>query len=161
MKKFWYAGPAALVAALAVASTSSALAPKKIPFTGSYSGQASTLVDGQTATISATGTGKGTLIGAGQIIGQGTGDASQQPCVPFAGAGKLTGTAGKTDHLQAQHGLRTAAVTRAARSSASPAMRRHQGDREAREGQGHAQVHGHLRPRDGTFSVKFTGHLTK
>jgi hypothetical protein len=84
------------VAALTAAAAASALPVKSVPFTASYSGQASTKVDGNLATISATGTGKGTLIGAGKLTGNGTGDSSQQPCVPFGGLGKLTGTAGTT-----------------------------------------------------------------
>jgi len=88
---------AALAAAVLTGATLAVAAPaKSIPFTGSYSGQASTKVTDNIADISATGTGKGTLIGAGKLTGTGTGDASQQPCVPFGGLGKLTGTAGTT-----------------------------------------------------------------
>lgn len=89
----------ALAAAMLASATVALAAPvKTIPFTGSYSGQASTKVDEGTtvANISATGTGKGTLIGAGKLTGAGTGDSSQQPCVPFGGTGKLTGVAGTT-----------------------------------------------------------------
>ena len=76
--------------------TVSALAtnPSAVAFTGTYAGQASTKINGTTATISANGTGKGTLIGAGSITGQGTGDTSQQPCIPFGGTGTITGSAG-------------------------------------------------------------------
>ena len=87
----------ALAVALVAAGTAGAATGKKpvlVPFTGTYAGQASTQVNGTTATISATGTGKGTLIGAGTITGQGTGDTSQQPCIPFAGTGKIVGKSG-------------------------------------------------------------------
>jgi hypothetical protein len=87
----------ALVVALVAAATAGAATGKKpilVPFTGTYAGQASTQVNGTTATISATGTGKGTLIGAGSITGQGTGDTSQQPCIPFGGTGTIKGAAG-------------------------------------------------------------------
>ncbi|HXY16787.1 MAG TPA: hypothetical protein VEH79_01305 [Gaiellaceae bacterium] len=86
-----------MAVALAAAGTAGAATGKKpvlVPFTGTYAGQASTQVNGTTATISATGTGKGTLIGAGTITGQGTGDTSQQPCIPFAGTGKIVGKSG-------------------------------------------------------------------
>jgi hypothetical protein len=68
--------------------------PKKIAFTGSYSGQASTQVNGNTATIAANGTGKGKLIGAGTITGSGSADSSQQPCPPFGGIGTIKGAKG-------------------------------------------------------------------
>jgi hypothetical protein len=82
-----------VVAALAVAAAAGATT-KPVAFVGTYSGQASTLVNGTTVTITAKGTGKGTLIGAGTINASGTGDSSQQPCVPFGGTGTITGAAG-------------------------------------------------------------------
>jgi len=78
----------ALVAGTAVAGT----AAKKIPFAGAYSGNATTKITNSVAAISATGSGTGTLIGKSSISGLGTGDTSQQPCVPFTGTGVLKGT---------------------------------------------------------------------
>jgi len=83
---------AALLTAAVFASTASAAKP--ILITGKYAGQASTQVNGDVATISAQGNGTASVLGAGSLSGQGTGDASQQPCVPFAGTGTITGTAG-------------------------------------------------------------------
>ena len=96
MKKFRIPILALALTVIAAATAGSALAKKPIvvAFTGTYTGNASTQINGSVATISATGTGTGTLIGAGSITGQGTGDTSQQPCIPFAGTGKLTGSAG-------------------------------------------------------------------
>ena len=96
MKKFRISMLVLAVAALAAVTAGSALAKKPIvvPFSGTYAGQASTQVNGSLATISAQGTGKGTLIGAGSIAGLGTGDSSQQPCVPFGGTGTIKGAAG-------------------------------------------------------------------
>ena len=90
---------ALLAAALVVPVASSAASktkpkPKKIAFTGSYSGQASSKVDGNTAAISANGTGLGKLIGAGSISGSGSADSSQQPCPPFGGTGSIKGAKG-------------------------------------------------------------------
>jgi hypothetical protein len=70
---------------------------KKVPFTGSYSGKASTQVNGSTTAISATGTGTGKLIGAGRITGSGsaTTPSEQQPCAPFGGTGSISGPKGK------------------------------------------------------------------
>ncbi len=96
MRRFHTSLVTVAVAALAAATAASALPVKTVPFTAKYSGQASTKVDNNIADISATGTGTGTLIGAGKITGTGTGDSSQQPCVPFGGLGKMTGTAGTT-----------------------------------------------------------------
>jgi hypothetical protein len=94
MRNFRIALVALVVAALTTVTAASALTPKTISFTGKYAGQASTKVDGTVASISATGTGIGTLIGAGKLSGTGTGASDQQPCVPFGGTGKLTGASG-------------------------------------------------------------------
>src|SRR6266511_1048964 len=94
MKRFRYSLIAAVAVVVTALTASAALAATPILFTGKYAGQAATKVEGDVVTISATGTGKGTIIGAGTVTGQGTGDSSQQPCVPFGGTGKITGTAG-------------------------------------------------------------------
>jgi hypothetical protein len=85
---------AALAAVAAAPAGAVSPPPKPVSFVGSYSGQASTLQNGNTVTISAKGTGKGTLIGGGSLNASGSGDSSQQPCVPFGGTGSIVGTAG-------------------------------------------------------------------
>jgi hypothetical protein len=92
------------VAALAASVATSAGATKKpkpkpkksaaVAFVGTYSGTGSTLVNGSTVTITAKGNGNGTVIGASTISAAGTGDSSQQPCVPFGGTGTITGPGG-------------------------------------------------------------------
>jgi hypothetical protein len=161
MTKFRTALVTLAVAALASAAAASALPSTSVPFTAKYSGQASTKVDGNTANISATGTGIGTLIGKGTLTGTGTGDSSQQPCVPFGGLGKLTGVAGTTvtfkvistsqgcgdegGHVFSLKG--TATVLKATGKLA--------------KAKGSLRFTG-LYDRDGgTFSVKFTGTLKK
>lgn len=96
MRTFRISILALAVAAFTALTASAALAApsKSIAFSGTYAGQASTKVTGNVASISATGTGKGSLIGAGKITGAGTGDSSQQPCVPFGGTGSITGASG-------------------------------------------------------------------
>jgi hypothetical protein len=133
-----------------------------VPFTAKYSGQASTKVDGDIANISATGTGTGTLIGKGKLTGTGTGDSSQQPCVPFGGLGKLTGVASTTvtfkviststkgcgdegGHVFSLKG--TASVLKATGKLA--------------RAKGTLRFTGIYDRDGGTFSVKFTGTLTK
>jgi hypothetical protein len=161
MTKFRTALVTLAVAALASAAAASALPSTSVPFTAKYSGQASTKVDGNTANISATGTGIGTLIGKGTLTGTGTGDSSQQPCVPFGGLGKLTGVASTTvtfkvitnsqgcgdegGHVFSLKG--TATVLKATGKLA--------------KAKGSLRFTG-LYDRDGgTFSVKFTGTLKK
>ncbi len=96
MKKLGNSTIAVAAVALAAVTAVSALAatPRKISFTGKYSGTASTLANGNSVAITATGTGTATLIGAGKLTGSGTGDSSQQPCVPFGGTGSMTGPGG-------------------------------------------------------------------
>lgn len=94
MRRFRTSLAAALAVALTAAVAASAQPTKTVIFTGTYAGQASTNVTGTVAAISATGTGKATLIGAGNLKGTGSGDTSQQPCVPFGGTGVITGAKG-------------------------------------------------------------------
>jgi len=93
VKTFRYVVLSALAAAF-VASSAIAAPTKSIPITGAYAGTASTKVDGNTVNIAANGAGKLAQIGAGTIQGAGTGDSSQQPCVPFAGIGTIKGATG-------------------------------------------------------------------
>ena len=161
MTKFRTALVTLAVAALASAAAATALPTTSVPFTAKYSGQASTKVDGNTANISATGTGIGTLIGKGKLTGTGTGDSSQQPCVPFGGLGKLTGVASTTvtfkvtstsqgcgdegGHLFSLKG--TATVLKATGKLA--------------RAKGTLRFTGIYDRDGGTFSVKFTGTLKK
>ncbi|HEY6960612.1 MAG TPA: hypothetical protein VI408_01850 [Gaiellaceae bacterium] len=82
---------ALVLAAVALGATA---ATKPVAFVGKYSGTAVTKQQDKTVDITANGTGTGTLIGAGKITGTGTGDTSQQPCVPFTGTGAITGAKG-------------------------------------------------------------------
>jgi hypothetical protein len=151
---------AVVAAALASATAASALAPKTIPFTAKYAGQASTKVDGNTATIAATGTGLGSLIGAGKITGAGTGDSSQQPCVPFGGIGLMTGAKGTVSYKLTSgasgcgdEGGHVFSVTGHAQVlKATGALAKAQGT---------LKFTGTYNRDDGTFSVKFTGTLKK
>ena len=88
------AAPAAVVIALALVAGSAVAgtAKKTLPFKANYTGAAVTKVTNNIAAISATGTGTGTFVGKSSISGLGSGDTSQQPCVPFTGTGLLKGT---------------------------------------------------------------------
>ena len=160
MRTFRISLVAVVVAALASAAAASALAPKSVPFTASYAGQASTKVVGNVASISATGTGLGTLIGAGKVTGAGTGDSSQQPCIPFGGTGSMTGLHGSIaynlttgasgcgddgGHVFTVKGYAT--VVKATGKLANA--------------KGTLKFTGLYNRDDGTFNVKFTGILKK
>jgi len=84
----------ALTVAVAGALAATPAKAKPVAFVGTYSGTAVTNANGTTVAITANGTGTGTMIGAGKITGTGTGDTSQQPCVPFTGVGKMSGAGG-------------------------------------------------------------------
>lgn len=83
----------ALAGAMLLAGAALARSATNIAFTAKYAGTAVTKVTDNVVDITATGAGKGTIIGAGKVTGKGTGDTSQQPCVPFGGTGRMTGIA--------------------------------------------------------------------
>ena len=150
---------AALAAGVAAAPTSAGSATA-VPFTARYAGTAVAKVDDNVADISATGTGKGTLIGVGKITGKGKGDSSDQPCVPFSGTGTIGGP-GTTAHLQGRAGLE--GLRRRGRPGVQHQRQgdRRQRRRQARERRGTLKFTGVYDRGAGTFSVKFTGTLTK
>lgn len=84
---------AALAAGSAVAASSTQLG-KAVAFSGSYSGTAATKVVSSVVTVRASGTGTGTVLGASKVSGDGTGNSSNPPCVPFTGPGAFTGSGG-------------------------------------------------------------------
>ncbi|HEV8461877.1 MAG TPA: hypothetical protein VGQ38_14335 [Gaiellaceae bacterium] len=93
MRKLLATGSIAALA-LAILAVTATAAGKPIAFVGKYTGTAVTKQSDTTLAITASGTGSGTLIGAGKVAGVGTGDTSQQPCIPFTGTGSLTGKTG-------------------------------------------------------------------
>jgi hypothetical protein len=154
------AGFAITVSSSALAAAHAAKKPVIVAFTGTYAGQASTKVDGDTATISAHGNGKGTLIGAGSINGLGTGDSSQQPCIPFGGTGTIKGAAGTITFKVATggsgcgdeggHNFSITAHLIVVKATGKLATAK-----------GTLKLTGAYSHDDGSFSVKVTGKLTK
>jgi len=70
-------------------------ATKKIPFSSSYTGKASLLINNGQATISSvTGSGKNSLFGVSKVSGSSSAAASQQ-CDPVGGKGSIAGGANK------------------------------------------------------------------
>lgn len=151
---------AVFVTALAVTSALAAT-PKPIVFTATYSGQASTNISGSTVAILANGTGKGTLIGAGKITGQGSGDSSQQPCIPFAGTGKMTGTAGTTIAFKLLSGASSCGDEGGHTFTVSGHAAVVKATGKLAKAKGTLKFTGVYSHDDGTFSVKFTGTLKK
>ena len=136
-------------------------ARRQTSFTPGVPGQASAQRNGSVATISANGTGKGTLIGAGTIVGQGTGDSSQQPCIPFGGTGKMTG-AGGTIIFKVVPGSNGCGDGRRPRTSAITAhFTVLKATGKLLRAKGTLKATGAFNNADGSFSVKVAGKLTK
>jgi hypothetical protein len=148
------------VIAAATAGTALAKKPIVVAFTGTYAGNASTQINGNIATISANGTGTGTLIGAGSITGQGTGDTSQQPCIPFGGTGTIKGVAGTitfkllsgSSSCGDEGGHNFAITAHLAVLTATGKLA---------NAKGTLKLTGAYSHDDGSFSVKVSGKLTK
>ena len=160
MKKFQMMVLAVVLGALTAASVASAVAVKKVAFSGSYAGQATTKVDGNVATIAAKGTGKGT-IGAGTLTGNGTGDTSQQPCVPFGGTGKITGSAGTSIAFKVISGGKGCGDEGGHTFSVSGYVSVVKATGKLAKAKGTLKFTGVYDRDDGSFNVKFTGTLTK
>ena len=159
VRKLTYLIPV-LVAAVLASSASSATKTLKIAFVGTYAGQASTLVDGNTVTISANGNGKGTLIGRGALKAQGTGDSSQQPCVPFGGTGTLTGAAG-TIYFKTNAGASGCGDEGGHNFTVKAYFTVTRATGKLAKAKGTLKAIGTYSRDDGSFTAKVTGTLTK
>jgi hypothetical protein len=159
VRTFRYLALAAFAASLL--ATSAFAAPKKsILISGHYAGTASTKVDGSTATIVANGTGKEKTLGAGKIIGNGTGDSSKQPCIPFGGTGKLSGPGGVITFTvpnsssgcgdEGGHVFSITGFMKVTKATGKLA-----------KAKGSIRFTGTYNHDDGSFSVKLSGSLTK
>ena len=148
-----------LIAAGALASTTRDTAT--IAFTGRYAGTAVTKITDSVVAISATGTGKGTIIGAGKLTGAGTGDSSQQPCVPFGGTGKLTGVAATTILFRVVSTSKGCGDEEGQMFSLSGKAVVVKATGKLAKAKGTLKFTGLYNRGAGTFSVKFTGSLVK
>ncbi|MES1247517.1 MAG: hypothetical protein ABUS54_07585 [Actinomycetota bacterium] len=150
----------AVLAAAVVAASATAAPKKSITVSGTYTGTASTKVDGSTATIAANGSGSLTLLGASKLVGNGTGDSSQQPCVPFAGTGTITGPGGVITYKvptgangcgdEGGHVFAIKGMFQVVKATGKLA-----------KAKGSIRFSGTYNHDDGSFSVKLTGSLTK
>ncbi len=80
--------------ALAVIATGTALAASTLAFKGSYAGKVTEKVNGQAVSAFASGTGSGTLLGAGKLSGTVNATTANPPCSPLNGPGTITGKGG-------------------------------------------------------------------
>ena len=156
----WTAAAAALVVAI-FAPTGAAATIKKVAFTATYSGTANVQVNGDTGNISANGTGSGTLLGSGAISGTGTADTSQQPCVPFAGPGVMTGTAGTKLTFTVPTGAQGCGDEAGQVFSVVGKATVTNGTGKLKKAHGTLKFTGTFDRGAGTFSVKFKGTLTQ
>jgi hypothetical protein len=165
VRRFIVSIAALAVAAATVAATGPAAATpaaKVIAFVATYSGTASTAAQGGTPTytISANGKGRATLIGAGTIIGQGTGDTSQQPCVPFLGTGKMVGPTG-TVIFKVTPGSSACGDESGTNFTFTAHFVVLKATGKLLKAKGTLKATGVFNHGDGSFSVKVTGKLTK
>ena len=150
---------AAAVIAAATVVTGAALAgttSKTLAFKATFSGTATTQATDNVVSISASGAGKGTVIGAAKITGTGTGDSSQQPCVPFAGTGKMTGPGGTLTFkvIPGSQGCGDEAGQVFSVSGKATVLK---GTAKLRKAKGTLRMTGVYDRSSGAFSVKFTG----
>lgn len=168
MRKFRFSILVAAIAMLSAVLTASALSAaatktkptKAIAFTGSYSGQASSKVSGNVADLSATGSGKGSLIGSGTITGAGTADSSQQPCPPFQGTGTIKGAKG-TINFSVVSGSKGCGDEGGHTFSITGYLAVTKATGALAKAKGQLRVTGVYDRDAGTFSIKLTGTLKK
>lgn len=155
-----------LAGAVAVARSAAVTKPPAktvvIAFVGSYSGQASVQQADATATISATGSGKGTLLGAGTLTGKGSSNvpSQDQPCAVFSGAGKLTGPGGTLAYnvVPGSNGCGDESGSNFVVTAHFKVMK---GTGKLLKALGTLKVTGTYNHSDGSFQVKVAGKLTQ
>lgn len=153
-------GLATVGVALTLVPAGAAATSKKVAFTASFNGTAVVQVTDQVAAISANGSGKGTLLGAGTITGKGTADASQQPCAPFTGPGTMAGPSGTKLAFTVLTGSQGCGDEQGQVFSLSGKANVTTGTGKLKKAKGLLKFAGVYDRGQGTFSVKFTGTLT-
>jgi hypothetical protein len=151
----------AVAAVCAGSATAGSAATKIVPFTASFKGNATVTVTDQVASISTTGAGVGSplLMGAAKITGTGTGDASQQPCVPFTGTGSMVGTKGKL-FFKVVPGSQGCGDEAGQSFTVTGHALVTKGTGKLLKAKGTLKLTGTYDRGAGTFTVKFTGKLT-
>ncbi len=93
MNRFRFAAVLAVAATAALTAGSAFSVTKPAPFKGAITGKAVVAINGQSATISATGAGLVTPLGRVKLAAKGAGSQSD-PCPLFGGTATLTGPLG-------------------------------------------------------------------
>ena len=162
MTKFRFSIVALAIVAITAVTAAAALATAqtKVVFAGKYAGNATTKVDGTTATIAANGKGTATSIGAGAITGLGTGDTSAQPCIPFTGTGTMKG-AGGTITFKVLPGSSACGDEGGHNFTITSHLAVLKATGKLLKAKGTLKLTGAYSHDDGSFSVKVSGTLTK
>jgi hypothetical protein len=151
----------AAVSLAVVTATAPASSSKLVPFKASYSGTAVVKVTDNVADILATGTGTGTLLPASKISGHGTGDATQQPCVPFTGPGTLVSANGTKLFFTVIAPSRGCGDDQDPSVDVQGKVKVTKGAGKLLKAHGTLKITGTYNRDEHTFSIKFTGTLTK
>jgi len=152
---------AAAVAVVAATSSAPAGTSKLVPFTASYSGTAVVEVTDNVADITASGTGTGTLLVKSKISGHGTGDSSQQPCVPFTGPGSMVAANGTKLFFTVIAGARGCGDEQGQVFSLVGKAKVTKTTGKLLKARGTLKFTGIYDRGEGTFTIKFKGTLTK
>lgn len=150
------AAGAAIVASASLAGTTATT--KVYPFTGTYAGDATAQVQDTIANLTANGTGKATLLGAGKITGIGTATA-KEPCSPFLGTGTITGKGG-TLLFKVVNGSQGCGDEDGKVFSLSGSILVTKGTGKFAKAKGTLRMTGMFDRGAGKFNVKFTGKLS-
>jgi hypothetical protein len=152
----------AMTAAIAgVASAGPSASTKAVPFTAKYSGKAVVNTTDTIATITANGVGKGSPIGAGKVSGKGKANTAVRPCVPFTGLGTMTGTGRTKLTFKVVSGTRGCGDEAGEVFSLSGRAVVVSATGKLAKAKGSLKLTGVYDRGHGTFTVKFTGTLTK
>lgn len=152
---------AAVIGVAAVTAAAPAGTSKLVPFVASYSGTAVVKVTDNVADITAAGTGTGTLLPASKISGHGTGDSSQQPCVPFTGPGSMVAANGTKLFFTVVTGSQGCGDEQGQVFSIVGKAKVTKGVGKLAKVRGTLKFTGVYDRGAGTFSIKFKGSLTK
>lgn len=132
---------------------------KVVAFRASYAGKATTAVNGSAVKVAAKGKGKGTLVGASQIAGKGSG-ATQDQCALVTGLGTITSAKGtlKFRVLPGFSGCATGDDQN--QISVKGTAKVVGGTKTFKKARGTLKFTGHLDRGTGVFNVKLSGRLT-